>query len=471
MGNLDDLRQFLQAVQTAHSASRTAEEFAQIFREAIHQQPEPPSGPPQESPAFVPELGHFDIPLLLPDELLQGWLGRIMVLNGFKRDRAERLIRAYALQLVPTLNSNADLVDCVSTIFGMTRDELLRRHTLTPFFNALVELKQTWKPGQSSRHRAAYRRHAPFRTDGRPARLCRHCVEEDLAAGKVSYWRRGHQLPGAYSCDKHFAPLLIAGGAEAFDRCPHHYFRSLLSEESAPAEENARAILQRYMQLAAELLGSAPTINSLAASTTLGNRAKMAGLRISRTGRRKTLSTHAMESLPLEWLQRTFHRVIWETNKYISSIDGACSPGATRYTSITFCLIAALLYDDADQAILELVNAEPPVRDRFGTEFWASEEVLDVYCAKNGVVSHIANALGLPSSSVSLGLLNQGLPGLGKCSASLPALNAFYAGQPLDEACREHHADRNAVEALIRVNGARFAAALTRMQPPKPNAD
>lgn len=471
MGDLNDLRQSLQAVQAADRASRTPEEFSRKFREAVDQQEAPPSDISRIPRRTVSdELVQFEIRAPFPDEILQGWLGRIRVLNGLKPKRAEAALRAQALQATPDLDHDADVVDCVAAIFGMGREDLLRRHTLIPFFNALEDLKQTWKPGNSSRHRAAYLRHLPFRTDGQPVRLCRQCAEEDLAGGRVSYWRRGHQLPGVFSCDKHAAPLLVAGGSEAFDRCPHQHLESPLPEAPGPTDEKSAAILHRYVQLATELLGSAPVINSRAASATLGDRAKRDGLRISKTGRRKTLSTHVMESLPLEWLQRALPRVQWKTDEYISTIDGACSPQATRYTSATFCLLAALLYGDADQAIIELVNATPPVRDALGAEFWRSEEVLDIYCTKNGIVSHVADALGLPTSSVSIGLLNQGLPGLGKYAASLSAASAFYAGRPLDEACCEHNADQGAVEALIRANGARFAAALARMRPPKPGA-
>lgn len=467
MDNLDALRQFLQTVQAAYEASRTSEEFAGKFREVVDQPEVAASGAILQAPQACPsECGQFEIRRPFPEEILHGWIGRIMVLNGLKRDRVEVLLRVKALQVAPALGNDADLVDCISTILGMPREELLRRHTLTPFFNALEGLKKSWKPcNKSSKHRAAYLRQRPFRTDGGPARLCRHCVEEDLAAARnVSYWRRGHQLPGVYICDKHATPLLVAGGADAFNQCPHHYLGSMLPEEAISADENALAILQRYAQLAAELLGSAPIIDSLAASATFGSRAKVAGLRISNVGQRKTLSTHLIEILPMAWLQRTFSRVRWEMGKYISTIDGACTPRGTRYTSATFCLLAALLYDDADQAIIELVSASPPMRDSLGAEFWGSQEVLDVYCAKNGIASHVADALGLPPSSVCSGLLNQGLPALGNSTSLLAAASAFYAGWSLDEACYKNNADRDAIEALVRASGARFAAALARMQ-------
>lgn len=107
-------------------------------------------------------------------------------------------------------------------------------------------------------------------------------------------------------------------------------------------------------------------------------------------------------------------------------------------------------------------------REPLGFDFWASREVLDLYVACKGVVSRVAEKLGLPTSSVSIGLLNQGLPGLGKSSGPRVALKAFYAGDSLDDACHKAKVSRDLVENLLRAGGGRLAMALEMMPEEEP---
>jgi hypothetical protein len=107
-------------------------------------------------------------------------------------------------------------------------------------------------------------------------------------------------------------------------------------------------------------------------------------------------------------------------------------------------------------------------REVLGFNFWASKEVLDLYVACKGVVSLVAEKLGLPTSSVSIGLLNQGLPGLGKSAGPRRAMKLFYAGDTLDEACRKVNISRDLVENLLRAGGGRLAMALEMMPEEEP---
>lgn len=421
--------------------------------------------------ATLPEDVEPTIPELLPDEIVHGWRGRVAALNSFSKTRqVESLLRVCAEKSATELSDDPDFVECAAVTLGVARQELIRRHTLLPFFDALGDLKQN-KPGtKSGKHLHVYLRQAPFRIDGKEALFCRHCAEEDLAFRKYSYWRRSHHLPGVQCCSKHGTPLLSAGGHEAFDRCPHHFLDAQSKECAMPHGELARKILLRYSQIAADILDSALSIDSTAASIKLGLRASAADLRISNAGRRKTPSTYVMELLPGDWLQKTFFRIQWRVGEYISTFDGACSPRATRYTTATLCLLAAVLYDDAEQAVAELLGQSDSVEQRepLGFDFWASREVLDLYVACKGVVSRVAEKLGLPTSSVSIGLLNQGLPGLGKSSGPRVALKAFYAGDSLDDACRKAKVSRDLVENLLRAGGGRLAMALEMMPEEEP---
>lgn len=470
---MDDLRNhqsFFLALRAAltgsSSAGQTIDQFSRKFETALSQESGRQNSTPSPStkqPAVTQDI-EFVIPTPLPDELLQGWRGRVAALNCLSSIRdVERLLFVLGKQKAPSLVDDPDFVQCAAAVLDTTPQELIRRHTLTPFFDALDGLKQN-KPGRPGRHLRAYKRRAPLRIDGKEALFCRQCVEEDLAFWKFSYWRRRHQLPGVHYCDIHETPLLSAGSHASFEHCPNHFLDAPVRECITSHSPAATPVLRRYAQIAAEILESAPAIDSSAVSSNFGERAKAAGLRISNSGARRTVTTYLMELLPAEWLQGTFPRVRWLPNKYISTIDGACTPRATRYTTATFCLLAAVFYDDADKAIVGLVKCAAPNREQqLGFDFWASRDVFDAYCANGGIVSRVAVMLGLPTSTVSLGLLNQGLPGLGKATAPLNALKAYAAGQSLQDACREANASGEAVDELLRAGCARLLAALAKM--------
>lgn len=468
MGDLGRHQAFFGALSTALLKSSNLNQFDHEFDIALSREA-PPSGaipPPTRGHSSTQDDIETTIPNPQPDEIIHGWRGRVAALNSLSKiSQVEPLLRAYAEKSQTALSDDADFIECAAVALNITRQELIRQHTLLPFYDALGELKQN-KPGtKSAKHLRTYLRQAPFRIEGQEPRFCRHCVDEDLTSRKFSYWRCSHHLPGVQCCSTHGTPLLSAGKLDAFDFCPQHFLASPLRECTSTHGNSANQILLRYSQIAADILSSAPIIESEEASIKLGQLASAAGLRFSNSGRRKTVSTYAMEILPTEWLLSTFPRVHWRADKFISTFDGACSPRSTRYTTATLCLLAAILYDSADQALADLLKQTPYVgqKEALGFNFWASKEVLDIYVECNGVVSLVAERLGLPSSSVSIGLQNQGLPGLGKSAGLRKALKALHAGEDLSIVCSKENVSAEQLIKLLLASGKRLAMALEMM--------
>lgn len=455
------------ALEAATKGRQPTNEFAHNFEASLDAGARPeteliPQAKQQEVPRVDIELV---VSKIQPNELLQGWRGRMAATNCLESaDEVESAFHSWCSRNSLVVGDDPDFVAYAAAVLGVSRQEVIQRHTLTPYFDSLGKLKQN-KPGRPGRHLRTYQRRAPLRIDRKDAVLCPQCVEEDLAFWGFSYWRRSHHLPGVVCCSTHSGPLLVVGDHGCFDRCPDHYLASSGKQLALPQDEPAKGILLRYARVAEEILERAPTIDSVMASSLIGERVKQAGLRITKVGIRKTLSTHLMELLPLAWLETTFPRIHWQRDKYISTVDGVCTPNTTRYTTSTLCLLAAVFYEDADRAITELVGGSSKTHEpSLGFDFWASREVFDLYCAHEGVVSQMAEALGLPASTVSIGLLNQGLPGLGGRSSSMKvALQAFFAGQSIETSCRTSGVTREALESLLRTGGARLAKALERM--------
>lgn len=407
-----------------------------------------------------------------PDELLQGWQGRMRAINCLPDDvKIDQLIGEMARQQNASISAETDFAHCAGIILGMSRESLLQNHTLTPFFNALEGLKPN-KPGSKSlRHRQAFERKAPFRLGGKLLRYCLQCAEEDITSLGYSYWRRSHQLPGAIWCSKHGSQLVSTSQHDAFKQCPHQISDSFIDERVYALTQVQAEILKRYSKIACEILSQAPVIDSLAASEVLGRQAKAGNFRISRPGKRTTISNHLIRLLPIWWLTETSPRVHWIPDKYISTIDGVCIPGVTRYTTATLSLLAALFYSDTNEAIAEILKPRDCSQGRpRGFDFWASKNVLDEYIAQGGVVSRVAEQLSLPHSTVGVGLLNQGLPGLGKATSTIMAARTFLDGQSLTEACAVNGASIEELETLLRSGCSRLKTALNAIpsQYPQP---
>ena len=409
---------------------------------------------------------HLELCRPLPDEIIQGWLGRMRAINCINpKEKIEELIEAYARSINRGAVVSADFFQDAACILNMQREQFLQQHTLTPFFNCLSGLKASGKLGtKSAKHREARERHVPFSFGGKHPRYCWQCAQEDRSSLGFSYWRRAHQIPGLLWCSKHSSQLLTVTRRDAFNHSPHEMTDTTVNEKIHDLNNEQIELLKRYVFIVNEIFEQMPEIDSRTVSGTFGKMARAANLRFSKIGTRSTVSNHLMERLPLWWLNDV-SRVTWIPNKYISTVDGICTPDATRYTTVTLCLLAALFYDDAELAVAEILKREPPLPKKpFGSTFWGSKKVFDEYVVQKGVVSNVAEQLSIPVSTTSIGLLNQGLPGLGKSTGLINAVHAFLSGESLTEACTKHHASSDEIQAFLRLSGTKLKTALDKIQ-------
>lgn len=400
----------------------------------------------------------------LPDELLQGWQGRMRAINIQPDNKSlASLIAKVIRHRNNSVPIEADFIEQAATVLGASRDSVIKHHTLMPFFSALEGLRPSKLGTKSAGHREAYERQAPLRLGGRFPRYCRQCAQEEHQQNGYSYWHRTHQLPGMLWCSTHETPLALTSRQNAFAQPPHAITDSFIEERLEDVTDDQAVVLKRYAQIAEEILRLAPVIDCVAASKILGEGARAADLRVSKLGVRPTVSSKLVRLLPDWWLESALPRVSWANDKYISTIDAACTPSAGRYTTTTLCLIAALVYEDASTTTARILGPVDITPDRTrGFDYWASKAILNEYIAQKGVVSRVADRLGLPHSTVGIGLLNQGLPGLGKTKNFnvLMAVHAFLDGQSLAEAVTRSRADTAEIEDLLRAAGYRLKTVL-----------
>jgi TniQ len=188
----------------------------------------------------APERVHM-IPRLLPDELLNGNFGRVGWVNGtdqvgpiFKRALEDRGIDHHGLHPV----------EMVAHTSGLDLETLICRHTYWALLNCGGYRSLSQQISMGMRKRSA----PLFRRSRVGVWLCPECVKEDLGFWRFSYWRRRHQIPGQYKCDKHMTPLAVVYAAKALSRPPHHWLNQLVAPEWDMAPDHTNQHIERFIE-------------------------------------------------------------------------------------------------------------------------------------------------------------------------------------------------------------------------------
>jgi hypothetical protein len=165
-------------------------------------------------------------PERLPDETLFSLCARIHRLNGISREDDTSCL----LFRKPGLLTHHDLPFGLDAFAHETRAaygsgaEVLEALTLLPYFTRLHEperkamINALARGSASSRMKFALGVVASRTGAFLPLSLCPACVEEDQERTGWSYWRRLHQLPGAFVCERHGHPLMRARKLEGWKR-------------------------------------------------------------------------------------------------------------------------------------------------------------------------------------------------------------------------------------------------------------
>ncbi|WP_082524850.1 TniQ family protein [Pseudorhodoferax sp. Leaf274] len=123
-----------------------------------------------------------------PDELLEGVLGRIGLVNGCPDQNRTIMGLRVSLDLPPS----ASVLDVTAAYFGIASRDIAYRHTLAPIqrlFSAGIE------HDDERIKRPTRRSLLNIRRTTSNARACPACAQRDQQTGSPSYWRRAHHLP------------------------------------------------------------------------------------------------------------------------------------------------------------------------------------------------------------------------------------------------------------------------------------
>src|SRR5205814_3898108 len=187
------------------------------------------------------------VPRLQEGELARGAIGRLRVFN----DLPSYAVAVKCIRLKAGVEDESlSVPEALASVMGTSLQALTTQYTMLPYTAhvAVDGASRTQCPWPSPTLRrlglALPRAHAYF---------CRSCVAADLVAG-YSYWRREHQLPGAYVCQMHGEPLLRTPDLSAFDDQPVEAMANAELEPLASDPETLESGAVARFQLFAEVL-------------------------------------------------------------------------------------------------------------------------------------------------------------------------------------------------------------------------
>lgn len=141
----------------------------------------------------------------LPDELSQGYSGRLARTNGFGSIMAFEQHLSSNLGCVQTkFELPVSKVERLAETAGMSVHAYVRSHSMLTLWQGV-----TCASSERNLERDFYQALLTYgvRASRSALHYCPSCAQADVLFHGMSYWRREHQIPGVYGCAKHAQPL------------------------------------------------------------------------------------------------------------------------------------------------------------------------------------------------------------------------------------------------------------------------
>lgn len=295
------------------------------------------------------------IPSPLPDELAQGFVERIRIVNGFPTQILTIQLLTTWLNETQGIPKNQPLVVRLAAALGVNQMEFIRHHTLLPIHRAVTGLNAHHMHGDPNDCSILIR--SGMRLARAGAYSCPECVKEDLSFWGHTYWRISHQLPGVDWCQKHRTSLKHSPLC-TFSKLPINREDESPPNATATCMEQDHVDIRRYVDILNGLLDRHKPFPLLATSLTLADRARKVDLRTTAKGNQQTLSDLARQRLPDEWLKKHFPSIKSTHAGKHQTFDSVCRPWISAQTSSHYALALALLFPSAEDALNALTYSD-----------------------------------------------------------------------------------------------------------------
>lgn len=353
-------------------------------------------------------------PSALPDEIAKGIKGRILRLNGWTSERdAMQSLHEWARVEFPSEGPLCS-VEILAKVVGIDVTRFVRDHTTLPFRRSIVTL-QADVPHGSPQHRSLLEKRALC--DVRPAAyFCRECVREDCDFHGAAYWRRSHQLPGVFWCQKHGCALSIAASTSVMLSSPTEFLKQC-EEASADWVKDLKgnAAIGNFLAISNDLMISDRPFDEFYVSRAV--RARLQELRANAQVRFQ-LRDLIKSKFDVRWLDQVSIHVGRKPAQLWNILDRATCLARAGVNSVGYALIFAALYESPDEAVNAIVDSRVKYSD-VGTSRKArlspdDDSLRAAYMTAGGSHIDVVDMLSLSRSHVKRRLKALGLPPVGR---------------------------------------------------------
>jgi len=289
------------------------------------------------------------VPAPLPDELVNGYRGRVLRLNGWlpTKQNARCLLGQYVGH--KTSFHDLPMGQLLAHMTQMSLERFVSNHSMYPLQRAVAKDVTGGLMGVGPYRKAAEMQ--LFRVPRPRAYLCQSCIKEDLDFHGVSYWRREHQIPGYFSCGKHGDPLWSIGNFQrhAFEQSPASAMQDAIpTKRELVDSQNSSPANIRYLEICSHLLVCQWVLSKTAVSQLALGRALELGLEVDEQNILKSLyrSGEVRSFFNAQWLELA----IAETVK-CSLPRPVESMGGVWNATFAAALIFGALHPTGDDAI------------------------------------------------------------------------------------------------------------------------
>ncbi len=367
-------------------------------------------------------------PVIYPEELDRGYLGRVMRINGSATEIDAVTLMAVWAGVADKTRREVSCIELLSKVAGIDVQMFVRQHSLLPFRRGITSYQPDLMHGGEQQRSMLWSTGMQLTKTG--AYFCAECVHEDLSFHGQSYWRREHQIPGTLWCSKHSTPLKYTEDKSAFLLSPAVQLQHCQSVDEQWVKQalNNKAI-QRYNEICYSLLDTRKPFDVKFVSEVLKAKASEHGFQ-THVGKVKSplLSDAVINAFGRKWLATVLPALADKPNGvYLSQMDGVLHLKTSASSASVYVLAFAVLYESVDMALNALQSSSSVVitKSRQRSAQFTRDELLEAYIQGRGNYSTIASSLSIGKTEIVFKLASIGLPNLAKQSV-FKAVFAFY---------------------------------------------
>jgi hypothetical protein len=195
------------------------------------------------------------------------------------------------------------------------------------------------------------------------------------------------------------------------------------------------------------------------------NQSKKFSIRTTVQGNKRTLSDLIIEQLPEDWAIKHFPDLIKkQRGAYLSSFDDILRPNSNGKSCMNTLLAAAVLFENADEAIYELTQHQYQPPPAFKPSI-SNETILETYIKHQGNVRQVASELNRHYGFILEKTAKLGLPALTRLDpVTLSAIKAFYNGDDFSSLINKPGINVEKFASVIRTSGARFSSTMNKFK-------